>query len=272
MTTIIAGPPKRPRWIAGASAGGMGALLGLKFGGPPGAVAGAIVGALGGYFLEGAVAAEAQKLLHLVHPSSFQANAAGAPVSTVAQNVAQNGLAKTSAAALYAYLKVHGPDGTSDLAELVSAFQSQSNSDPQALGLTGPLGVSGVYDPKTSAALSLYTHDPIPPATPPAAQPLPSPTQVADVYLPGAAATSGFNLFTYLQGHGGNKATDGAQNKLVHQFQIDVNTDPKFPGPAGVVGNGILKILVTSPLGETGAYDAQTAAALAILSGTLIKP
>lgn len=270
MATIVAGPPRRPKWYAAGGAGGAGALLGLKIAGPVGAAAGALVGALGGYFLESKVSA----LVHKIVPASFQALAGGgtpAPVQTTAAQVASSGIAKGAANALYAYLKVHGPDGTSDLAQLVSTFQSQSNSDPAALGLTGPLSVSAVYDPKTSAALTLYTHDPIPASTPPAPGPPPSPTQIADIYLPGAAATSGFNLYTYLKAHG-NKPSDASLQKLVHQFQIDVNTDPKFPGPSAIVGNGILKIMIPNRLPETGVYDAPTSTALTVMSNDAIRP
>jgi hypothetical protein len=185
---------------------------------------------------------------------------------TLADQVATSGKARGAAASLYAYLKVHGPDGTSDLAQLISDFQGLTNSDSMALELTGPVPISAIYDVKTSAALTLYTHDPIPPATPPAPQPPPTQAQVADIYFPGSAAISGSNLWSYLQKHG-NTPTDGSLQKMVHQFQIDVNTDPKFPGPASVIGQGVLVRLVPNKLPENGIYDEATAKALKIMSG-----
>ena len=270
--TVAAGPPKKTNWYT-VGGGGIGAgLLGL-IGGPVVALVSGSIGAVVGYFYGAKLAAEAKTLLP---PSAMQALGLGtAPhvdTPTVAAQVASSGLGKAAATALYGYLKAHGPDGSNDLATLVSQFQQNSNSDPQGIQLTGPLPITAVYDPKTAAALTIYTHDPIPPASPPAPQPPPTPAQVADIYLPGAAATSGYNLYMYLKAHTPHSPTDGSLNKLVHQFQIDVNTDPKFPGPAAVIGQGILARIIKTKLPETGAYNLATSKALTVLSNDPIQP
>lgn len=264
---VVAGPPKKANWYAAGGGGVVGGLLGL-LGGPLVAAGSALVGGGLGYFFGQKLVVKAE---HLIPPSALQALGVGGTGGTQAAQVASSGSAKPAATSLYAYLKVHGADGSIPLAQLVAAFQTANNADPTAMALTGPLARTSVYDVPTAAALTIYTQDPIPPATPPAPQPPPSPAAVANIYLPGAAATSGFNLYTYLKGHG-NNPTDGSLNKLVHQFQIDVNTDPKFPGPAGVVGQGILKILVPNRLPENGIYDAATSAALTVMSSDPIKP
>jgi len=271
MAAVVAGPPKKTNWYT-VGGGGVGAgLLGL-LGGPVIAAVSAAAGAAVGYFYGAKLATEAKTLLP---PSAMQALGLGttAPAApTIAATVAASGLGKAAATALYAYLKANGPNGSNDLATLVSQFQQNSNSDPQGIQLTGPLPITAVYDPKTAAALTIYTHDPIPPATAPAPQPPPTPAQVADIYLPGAAATSGYNLYMYLKAHSPHSPTDGSLNKLVHQFQIDVNTDPKFPGPAAVVGAGIIARIINNKLPETGAYDLPTSQALTVLSNDAIAP
>jgi len=185
----------------------------------------------------------------------------------LAAQVAASGVARQAALNLYGYLKVHGTDGTPALAQLVGLFQTQSNTDPNAIDLTGPLPVSGVYDPTTSAALTIYTHDPIPAAGPPAPAPQLTQAQAQNMAVPGQAATSGFNLATYLQAHGNDKSP--ALQALVKQFQLDVDTDGKYPGPANATG---LPTIITTPLQQTGVYDASTAAALAVVAGQTINP
>ena len=272
VAAVVAGPPKKTNWYT-VGGGGIGAgALGL-FGGPIVALVTGAIGATVGYFYGAKIATEAKTLLP---PSAMQALGLGAApaaaTQTTAAQVASSGAGKAAAAALYAYLKANGPNGSNDLANLVSQFQQASNSDPQGIQLTGPLPITAAYDAKTSAALTIYTHDPIPPATAPAPQPPPTPAQVADIYLPGAAATSGYNLYMYLKAHSPHSPTDGSLNKLVHQFQIDVDTDPKFPGPAAVIGQGVLARVINTPLAQTGAYDAPTAAALTVLSNDPIAP
>lgn len=186
---------------------------------------------------------------------------------TLADQVAQGGTARGAALALYGYLKVHGADQSPAFANLVIAFQSMNNSDPNAVTLTGPLQPNGIFDRNTSAALTIYTHDPIPPATPPAPSPPPPPSVVMNASIPGAAAVSGFNLFTYLKAHGNDRSP--ALQKLVQQFQLDVNTDPKFAGPANGTG---LPTIIKTRLQETGMYDVPTANALAVETPERINP
>ena len=264
---VVTAPAKKTNWYAAGGGFSLGGLLGL-LGGPVVAGVSALAGGAVGYFFGKKLAVGVE---HLMPPSVLQALGAGGPGGTLVAQVASSGSAKPAAVALYGYLKAHGTDGSIALAQLVSAFQTANNADPTATQLTGALVRSSVYDVPTAAALTIYTQDPIPPATPPAPQPMPSLQAIANIYTPGAAATSGFNLYTYLKAHG-NNPTDGSLNKLVHQFQIDVNTDPKFPGPAATVGPGILKILIPNKLPETGVYDAPTAAALTVMSNDAIKP
>jgi hypothetical protein len=241
-----------------------GGLLGL-LGGPVIALIGAGVGSVVGLIFGKTVGAEVQRLLP---PSAIQSTDDPGPHQTIAGQVADSGLAKPAATALYAYLKVHGADGSPDLGGLLTTFQSISNTDPQATTLTGALPITGIYDVKTSAALTLYTHDPIPPATPPAPQPQPTGVAVGNFSIPGSAATSGFNLHTYLKAHG-NSRTDGSLQKLVQQFQMDVNTDPKYPGPAAQLP---MMPLIKAKLKEDGIYGPGTAAALTIGTNDPIKP
>lgn len=191
-----------------------------------------------------------------------------APVHlTLADQVATTGVARGAALALYGYLKVHGADNSPAFSNLVIAFQSTSNTDPNAVTLTGPLPTSGIYDAYTSAALSLYTHDPVPPATPPAPAPVLTVAQAQNMAIPGAAATSGFNLYTYLKAHGNDKSAN--LQKLVQQFQLDVDTDGKFGGPANKTG---LPTIITTPLAQTGVYDAPTVTALRVMAPDAPNP
>lgn len=142
---------------------------------------------------------------------------------------------------------------------MVQAFQVTANSDPMAVALAGPLPTNGIFDVKTSAALTMYTGDPIVPD--PAAPPPPAPTlaQTMDMSVPGNAAISSFNLYQYLKVHGNDKSKD--EQVLVKQFQLDVNTDPKFPGPAATPG---LPKIIMSKLQVNGNYDDATMKALAL--------
>lgn len=176
---------------------------------------------------------------------------------TQADQVAQSGAAKAAAMSLYGYLKTHGADNSPSLSALVLAFQSMSNTDPLAVQLTGPMPTTGVFDVKTAAGLTIYTHDPIPPATPPAASPPPSPAETLNVAVPGAAATSSFTLIAYLKLHGNDKSAN--LQKLVQQFQLDWDTDPKaYQGPAGQLHGAAVP--------QTGIYDAATQHALQTFS------
>lgn len=161
-------------------------------------------------------------------------------VSSFTESVQKNGNAVPYAHNLFDYLKAHGYDASPKLATLVKDFQVNHNADKVARTLSGQLPEDGFYDQRTSAALTIYIGDVIPPD--PKAPPIPTPTlgQVLTSTSPGAAATSGFNLYTFLKANaklvngqwdesGANQAT---LQTLVTQFQKDVNTDPVFPGPA----------------------------------------
>ena len=266
---VTAGHPKKTNWLLPGGGGVGGGLLGWLVAGPVGAGVGVVLGGAGLYFFGAKVVAWEQKLLPA---SALQALVGGTPAEqphmTVAQQVATSGTARPAAQALYAYLKVHGPDGSSQMSQMVSAFQTASNSDPNAIVLSGPLPISAVYDPQTSAALTLYTGDPIPAATPPAATPPPPPAQVSDYSIPGSAATSGFNLMVYLQAHG-NSPSDLNLQHLVKQFQLDFNTDPKSIGPAAAYP---MSPLIKTPLPQTGIFETATAAALSKITGQTFKP
>lgn len=90
-------------------------------------------------------------------PATLQAVATAAPAT-----------APPEATALYAYFQKYPYDrmlgGTfwrsAHTNYLVTAFQSAFNSAPESATL-GPLKATGLYDGKTAAALTLYTHDPV---------------------------------------------------------------------------------------------------------------
>lgn len=180
---------------------------------------------------------------------------------TLAAQVASNGSALPAARTLYNYLKANGNAQTPTLAALVTKFQAASNADSVGSHLVGMLSGGGLYDAATSGALTVYTHDPIPAS--PGVPPPPPPTQavIMNALIPGAAASSGFNLYTYLKA---KKPRSGdTYTQLVKQFQTDVNTDPKFPGPMSADG---LPKVITSPLALTGVYDTETEKALTVVS------
>ena len=185
-------------------------------------------------------------------------------IPSVADNVFNGGKAKASASSLYQYLKIHGSTNTPDLNAMVKTFQITHNSDPDGYRLTGPIPTNGLYDVRTSAALTLYTHDPIP-ADPLSPLP-PIPTDQAEInniMKPGSAATSAFNLFMYFKAHKDDGSA--AFKQLVRQFQYDWNTDPKIGGPANKMP------LPTQPqykftLPVTGTYDAKTKKAIGMFS------
>lgn len=132
---------------------------------------------------------------------------------------------------LYDYLKAHGLDASAKLTTLIKDFQTEHNKDKIGSTLTGPIPEHGFYDRLTSGALTLYTGDPIPPDPKAPLPPVPTLGQVLTSKSPGAAAVSGFNLYSYTKT---NKysPTDTKLQNLVTIFQSDVNTDPMFPGPA----------------------------------------
>jgi hypothetical protein len=182
--------------------------------------------------------------------------------------VAQNPYAKTAADALYHYLKLSGADGSQDFQGLVHSFQTAAASDPKLKAIVGMLPLSGIYDQKTSAALTVYTRDPVP-AQPGAPKPIhPSdPATIHDASIPSHASLAGFNLYSYLLAHG----DDGSEpeSKLVSAFQEMVNTDPKFGGPANkTVGH----TFIGKKQKVSGIYDNATADALQVAVGVRVPP
>lgn len=144
-----------------------------------------------------------------------------------------------AAHALYDYLKHHGNDGSAKCSELTLAFQKAHNANKIGQGMGGELPTHGKYDALTSAALTMYTGDPIP--GDPAATELRAPT-LGEVLTAkkigengttnGTAWSSGFNVKQWLIKNGTSNLNDPTLMSLVQQFQSDVNIDPGFPGPA----------------------------------------
>lgn len=178
------------------------------------------------------------------------------------EKVATTGKAVGAAALLHDYLKAHAYDGTDTLHALVTDFQQDTNSDPDAKTLSGPVPVTGTYDPATSSALTMYTKDPIPADPKSAPTPAQKGKDLTDITLPSAAYQSAFNLQTYLVAHGNDKSA--ILQTLTKAFQHDVNTDPKYPGPAyNIPGvSAALPRFVTTPLKEDGVYGPGTANAM----------
>lgn len=191
-----------------------------------------------------------------VNPVTGAVVPAGTP--TFQSQVQKNGNAVNYAHALHDLLKTGARPAPM---AIVMAFQVAANSDPMAVALHGPLPTSGQYDTHTSAALTMYTGDPIPADENAPKPPPPTFAETIDMSKPGAAALSGSNLYQYLTVHGNDKSS--ILLSLVKQFQLDVNTDPKFPGPA--VTAGMPKFIVAK-LQVNGNYDDATAKALAVMS------
>lgn len=195
------------------------------------------------------------------NPMTGQKMPVGSP--TMVSTVQQSGPANPSARALYTYLKQSGTDDSPQMQSLVKTFQTTTNSDPTASFLHGKLNTDGVYDAATSAALTVYTGDPIPasPNAPP--PPAPTPAQVQNPYVPGAASSSGFNLGQYFLAHGVNSA-DPTQQTLVLQFQRDYNSDPKvYGGPASTIS---VPTVPKARIPENGIFDSATSKALDVMT------
>jgi len=152
------------------------------------------------------------------------------------QQVQAEGKAVAPAKALYTYLKTIGQTETPELKALVMAFQKAHNSDKLGKGLGGQLSEDGLYGPGTSAALTMYTNDPIPgnpkyqPRAATTGEILTNKVIGENGSNAGVAFQSQFNLIQHLR----KKGYDGSSTlaALTKQFQHDVNTDPLFPGPA----------------------------------------
>lgn len=180
------------------------------------------------------------------------------PNHPAAEVLATQGVGVAPSQHLQEYLRAHGFDGSPTLKSLITEFQTAYNEDAEASKVFGKLPVTGVYDTVTSARLTFYTKDPIPadPSSPlPAKQ---SGADLTDSTKATGAYLSGYNLQEYLKKNGNDKSETLVA--LVKQFQYDINTDPKYPGPAYGLAN--LPKFVTSPLKVDGAYGDATAKAL----------
>lgn len=198
----------------------------------------AIVGGTAAYFItkpKAAPTTPAGNQLNPVNSAPASISLPGVPLppntSSFAQATQQSGPAAPFAHHVYDYLKAHGLDGSAQLATLIKDFQTNHNKDKIGSTLTGPIPETGFYDRLTSGALTLYTGDPIAPDPKAPLPPTPTLGDVLTSKTPGAAATSGFNLSQYTKAHKYDPADNQLRN-LVTIFQSDVNTDPKFPGPA----------------------------------------
>lgn len=198
---------------------------------------------------------------------------------TQAATVALQGPAIDAAHALYDAILANG---YSNAGPLIQAFQVAANSDPKSVELHGLIPTTGRFDLPTSAALTVYTGLPVPP-DPGVAQVYTSITTPAavlanpdDMLVPGPGAMAASNLYAYLKLHP-NVNKSGAQFKkkdatlfdLVKSFQVAVNHDPKFPGPAYAIPAAAI---IKKPLGEDGQYGKGTSDALAAVSFERINP
>jgi hypothetical protein len=187
---------------------------------------------------------------------------------TLSDQVASSGSPTAKAAA--ALLDSVASGGASPV--LVTAFQTAVNADTSAKKLAGKLPVTGIFDLPTSAALNVYTGGVYYPDTQGKQFAVLPAVILNDIGAPGAVAFTGTLLYSYLKQHG-NDGSDTLKN-FVSQFQHDVNTDPKFSGPAGkppTVPSAIPK-MVKSPLTVDGSYGPRTADALAVTSFDRIAP
>lgn len=208
------------------------------------------------------------------HPATPSSNPLSSGPGTLVYQVKTTGSAAPAAQALHSVLKQYGAnpaagtEGSAALLSAVVAFQVAANADHNSKLLSGPLPTTGLYDMRTSAALTMYTNDPIPPSAiaPKPVPPAPNTPAATDFSTPGDAATAGYNLFMFLAAHGDDKSPD--EQDLVSEFQSLVNTDPKFPGPA----SSIKPILVGKPLAVSAMYDELTAQALKVVSGNYKAP
>lgn len=207
-------------------------------------------------------------------PSPFKPNVVnpvtGAPVPkdapTFVSQVQAEGPARPQAYALMDYIKKNGYKGA-PYRDLVAAFQTATNADQMAVALHGPIPVNGIYDTKTSGALSMYTGEVIPADPNAPLPPKPEFKEIVDITKPGAAAISAFNLQVYFRTHKHDK-NNPTEKALVKQFQRDVNTDPKYPGPAFGIP-GLPKIIKDKLIvdGDLGGPGSKTMAALNIIGG-----
>lgn len=166
-----------------------------------------------------------------------------------------------AAHALFDYLNTNGIDNSPPMVVLVKSFQAAEAKDKTTVGLAGPLKPTGAYDLPTSAALTVYTGQPIPPD--PKHQALTF-AQALDPQNPGPATIAGTNLYAWIKAHNGPQQTDSSFQSLVRGFQHAVNMDPAFPGgPANPTTDPTVMHL--AHLSEDGKYGPATSNALAAL-------
>jgi hypothetical protein len=161
---------------------------------------------------------------------------------------------------LYDYLVKNGVKSTDKMQKLTLAFQKAHNADPNVVHTTGTVTEDGKYGPRTQAALTMYTGNPIP------CDPgIPAGPVTGGI---GAAALAASDLYAYLKTHKNDK-TDVKLKALVKAFQHAVNTDPMYPGPSSMVPTA--KIIKTK-LTEDGIYGKNTSDALAVTTFERINP
>ncbi len=204
-----------------------------------------------------------------------QASPAGNPIVTILPvspqtglptaliSVALSGSAKDDAHRLYDYIVAFGTEKkTPELKALTLAFQKAHNASPDSVAMGGKLEADGLYGPKTSAVLTVYTGNPIHPG-------IVNPPGVVTDKAKGVGSTafSSSNLYAYLKQHKNDKSV--VLKPLVKQFQHDVNTDPLYPGPANPVSS--IRI-IKEKLVEDGLYGPKSSDALAVITLERIPP
>lgn len=153
---------------------------------------------------------------------------------------------------------------------LTKNFQKAHNASQIGKGLAGTLDVDGEYDPFTSAALTVYTGDPIPadanaslPPTATLGQTLTAKTFGEGGTNAGSAYASGFNVIQWLKKNGTANPADPSLVALVMQFQHDANTDPQYPGAGYALSPKPPLMTPKLPLtGDLGAQGSDTRSAL----------
>ena len=128
------------------------------------------------------------------------------------------------------YLHASGLDNSPRMQALTANFQSQAKR--KNIGYSDAMTQPGVYDLATSAALTVAIGAPIPPDTQGkqfASYPF---SVTSNPTGSNAASASATNLWSYLRSHSNDHSPMLAI--LTKQFQHDVNTDPRYPGPAAL--------------------------------------
>lgn len=175
------------------------------------------------------------------------------------QAVSLQGRAREPALRLYSVVSQYGTARTPQLHYLVLAFQRAHNTDPLAIRLAGRLPHTGHFDARTSATLTMYTGQPIPPTVGAPRPPHPPFGEILNPNIPGNAALAGFNVGVDLRNRG--VVHDERQKHLIREYQREINRDPKFPGPAWAKGT---RPVLPQRLRENGHYSPEVARALSL--------